>query len=1256
MKWIKSTDLRNWAPQRDCQENLPLLIRKLIRATSAQIDNILFPAGDSVVYGGWDGVLESSIATEYIPNGTSLWEFGTEGTVSKKANKDYEKRKKNSLGYDPAQSTFVFVTPHHWSNKTKWIKEKQKEKHWKNILVYDSEYLEEWIEQAPAVGSWLAKYLNIYPEGVRSVEDFWLEWINNPKHTIPPKLVTAGREVESKAIEHWFLNAPSLLQMKASSREEALAFLCATIQQLEWQQRETILSRSLLVEDEKSFRAILSTRSPLLLVPYFGDTTAINMAVDKGHHVFNPVGADRTSISGITTLPRINRDGFITSLVDMGFTEDEARKYSKESGRSLSVFRRRLQYDYNQPKWARRETARTLIPLLLVGRWNENYLGDKEALSELTDQSYNHFIAELQAWTIEPDSPVYKVGNKWRLVSPIDAWSALAPFITYEDINKFEQLISKSLLEEDEYVESEFKLSPLGTHVRKANHYSSWLKEGICNSLIIISVFGQDYQLNAIDNHQSWSDKIVQKILKGINNDTLLSINRLLPALAEASPNSFLCSIEARLENTEKISKIFNIDSYVLFSNHHHTSLLFALELLAWDTIYLSRVSMILLTLATLDPGVKIANTPLNSLHYIFLPWCPQTYATYEDKISIIHLLFNKENNKAWEFLASLLPKAHDSGWLTTKPRWRQAQDVVETAVTYHELYQFYNIVVNILLKYINSDGKRLATIIKHIGSLPPINRDEIIKFSLDQKNVTSNTEDLTNEIRHILNHHRAFPDTDWVLPTEELNSLEKAYNLYLDTDDTIKYSWLFSSEWPSLIGEYSNKLRNDDYYFLQLTAQRVRCIQTLYAKGSISSIIDFSKKTNLPFYVGVSTAYINLSIEEEDKILHSLTDSDENVLSFERGYIAEKSRLYGEEWIIKSLARLNENESTVNLMNFLLFITYDNVKLWNIVNTLEEEKLIDQFWQKHRVKVYSSSEEEKVYAFKQLLKYKRYRTALHFSTMMKEALPSDLLYEILEKMATDSASPYDAETFDSHDVETIFDHLLESKEIDEHRLAGIEWLYINILDRRDETRLLHKALAGEPELFKQVLTFICKPSAESGIIEEIREDEMDFVRSRALSAYSLLTSWNIVPGTKEDGEIDSSILAKWVSETRALCLSVGRLGQADNYIGGVFGRSRPYNNFWPQEAICNIIQESRSREMESGFDTAIYNKRGVFTKSIAEGGLQEKQLSNQYKTYAKQTLLHWPRVSVILDNVAKMYESRANEEDTEALELDLED
>ena len=60
MKWITSTDIKQWADRREAQSVLPELVARLIRATASNIAQIRFPSGDAVHLTGWDGILETS--------------------------------------------------------------------------------------------------------------------------------------------------------------------------------------------------------------------------------------------------------------------------------------------------------------------------------------------------------------------------------------------------------------------------------------------------------------------------------------------------------------------------------------------------------------------------------------------------------------------------------------------------------------------------------------------------------------------------------------------------------------------------------------------------------------------------------------------------------------------------------------------------------------------------------------------------------------------------------------------------------------------------------------------------------------------------------------------------------------------------------------------------------------------------------------------------------------------------------------------
>ena len=64
-----ATDLTLWAAQRDAQERLPQLVRRLILTTAPAVTRISFPAGEGVQKPGWDGVAVIEAGNAFVPVG-----------------------------------------------------------------------------------------------------------------------------------------------------------------------------------------------------------------------------------------------------------------------------------------------------------------------------------------------------------------------------------------------------------------------------------------------------------------------------------------------------------------------------------------------------------------------------------------------------------------------------------------------------------------------------------------------------------------------------------------------------------------------------------------------------------------------------------------------------------------------------------------------------------------------------------------------------------------------------------------------------------------------------------------------------------------------------------------------------------------------------------------------------------------------------------------------------------------------------------
>lgn len=65
--------------------------------------------------------------------------------------------------------------------KAAWVQAKQAESIWRDVRAYDADDLDAWLQQAPAVGSWLARGIDKYPPNVTSIDDAWNEFTSTTK-------------------------------------------------------------------------------------------------------------------------------------------------------------------------------------------------------------------------------------------------------------------------------------------------------------------------------------------------------------------------------------------------------------------------------------------------------------------------------------------------------------------------------------------------------------------------------------------------------------------------------------------------------------------------------------------------------------------------------------------------------------------------------------------------------------------------------------------------------------------------------------------------------------------------------------------------------------------------------------------------------------------------------------------------------------------------------------------------------------------
>lgn len=199
---VDRADIERWGQHLNSKDNFPRLISKLISETTRRDTVVHIAVGSETYLSGWDGIVTCQEATHFVPLGVSLWEIGTNGS-DVKANSDYKKRTNDSLGFEKKECTFIFVTTTLWQGKDQWANDRKAENVWKNVKVYDSTSITDWLEKSLVSVRWYSKFVKDYPyDSIYTAEESWKMFsIGREGMVITPGLVTSGRETECKMLE-----------------------------------------------------------------------------------------------------------------------------------------------------------------------------------------------------------------------------------------------------------------------------------------------------------------------------------------------------------------------------------------------------------------------------------------------------------------------------------------------------------------------------------------------------------------------------------------------------------------------------------------------------------------------------------------------------------------------------------------------------------------------------------------------------------------------------------------------------------------------------------------------------------------------------------------------------------------------------------------------------------------------------------------------------------------------------------------------
>ncbi len=1253
---IKANDITSWFTTNVvARTQLAVLLRILIHSTGIELQKVDFPGNDDAERDGKDGDLEANVGTPWIPAGHSVWEFGVNKDVKSKANKDFDKSFNAISVAERQNATFVFVTPRRWSGKTSWVKEKRSQKKWKDIRVYDVSDLEQWMEQSIPAQTWFANQTGMPSSGVRTLDRCWADWTSEKNGPLFHSLFATMNVTSTIEKIKDFLSFTEVISLSiaADSTDEALAFLSQLITTSEFDKYRS----RVLVFDEPG------------ILPKLANGTQDFIAVVHSQEVEEELVPYHNSLKNIRIYPQnvtcapdivlepIKYDSFYNALKEDGFTNNEIQSLADSTGRSLTVLRRR--FSGTQPSWTRDlRLSSILIPFAFLGTWNQKDENEVELLAQLAnlpkDTLEKHFTTLLNL----NDSPVWARGQYRGVKSKLDSLFCIANMVTESDLERFMQIAKKILNEDDPSVDLLGEELIFASISGKTRIYSEKVRENIADTIVLLAVHGKTlfHSRTSFDSeHEVFL--LLRELLLPLTTRKLKIHQNELPLYAEASPDLFLGILEKDLQSeTSQVRTLLKTETTPLFGFGCRTKLLHALEALAWHPKTFPSVVRILAKLATEELCDNKGNTPISSLESILCAWMPQTGASLDRRLDAIKWLLDNYPAVGWKVCVNIFGENSDSNTYTYKPKWRSDVDCFGEVLSNKKQIKIFTTKVKNHVLNMNHPYtlKMLCDLVLNLHRLLKKEQNrvwELIKSWIDAGAEDQEVATLRELIRitvlsHPQNNNKPMPYANFT------RKGLKVYKTLQPKDSLNKHAWLFHSDW---IEQSADEKIDENWDLTQhdrdIEAHRIKALNEIVNERGLEGVIELYKRSNCQLTIGRLLAQTVLDKKQiEDLVLRLFTQDtlhagSQNLLPYLLGNLDKQTWLS----LYKSLLT---HKSEKEQLHFLLRSPY-RASTWKLVDQLSDESK-QRYWNDVIPQFILNAPDENIESVTHLLEAKRPRAAFDSIRFRLKEFEPILIEKTLMAMASkylcqDKEGEYRPEKCD---IKRAFQLITDSNDIPLKEKAVLEFAFVkelgNALPKNGVHQIpsLERYIEQHPEFFVQIIEWIFQRREKT---ENTVNSDKASGKSLAEHGRRILQILTHIPGQNLPRlEEQKKVLQDWVSTVRASFGATNLREVADRYLGQLFARAPiGKDGVWPTEPVRDIMEAIHSDDIKCGAHTGLYNARGVVWRK--EGGDQERELANQYRSWAEALEFTHPFVASLLRWMVDTYESEATQQDIDA-------
>ncbi|MDO9208820.1 MAG: hypothetical protein Q7T91_11270 [Sulfuricurvum sp.] len=1055
-------------------------------------------------------------------------------------------------------------------------------------------------------------------------------WLKQTEIHLTPDLILSSRDDKITQLYHLLNSKPSKIFINSQSEQESYAFVICALQK-----NSEFTKKTFIVKNQESWDILSESKTALILIPKSFVPEGIGSTIERGHIVIElSEQMNERNGQNVIQLPMIRKSQKITIFETMGFSHDQAWEiFNDTKGYLHAIVKHPLlkPYESTKPLWLDKYAINILSTILFINSWNRTNDFDRKVIESLVDEKYEKFEEILYQLKSEKETPIRLIGNVWQVVSKIYLWEIINQKIPIEQTNKLESIVFDVFTEIDPlfFVSAQDRWSAYDKKMK----YSETLRDSLSDTLILISLFWSDNY-----DYKRWIKKVFDT---NLNVEAWYSYQGQLKYLAEACPECFLDALDRTIDNISitHIEQLFEDGGHM--GGCFHCNLLWALEAISWNKEHVVKVVLALAKLTTIPITSKMANQPVNTLNNIFLGWINYTSLTHQEKIQIIeHHLCKKHPQIAWKLLLKLLPSMHSMSSGIAKPKYHDWDESLPKEV-YQNDYAFYISEINrLILTYMTDETSPWLEIFDHIDKLEIENTKKIIdKFIfLDKTKFDAMIQlQLANKLRDEIHQHRKYSYTDWAMPKELVDQLEKAFQFIEPERLIYKIKFLFDQWHPHILTPSIDDERHDWEKEARIAESlREEAVQKIIETEEFSEFITLITTVENPGLIGRALGAINF--QDSNVILEWLARDDRHLVICAKSYFEYSLRSGNLHIDELDMSQLN----TQQIGEILLALSFESAT-FEILQKQNDE--VQNFYWRN-VSYYFLDERDYSWInwiLEQFYKFKYPMKAIdffaHFLYGSKTEMinvNTKILYDVLVQFVTNE----NEEQLNHHDTLKVIE-FLQHNHNDNNQLQQIEWIYVALNGLHP--KFLEKEIISNPSFFVELVSWVWKPK------NSIREDEgltQEQLKTRATTAYNLIDKVTLVPG-QDQKIIDVNILRNWISDAQKLFIEADRIDIGNDQIGKILSIAPVGSDgIWPHEAIREILEEFTDEHISTAFIVGKSNKRGITTRAYDEGGNQEYVIADRYKLNAKALELLFPTTSKILHEMSEDYVRRGKWED----------